>query len=348
MSSSSLLIVSLPRLLLGLLFSSVAVAATDLSPQALAQRGLAAGAHYPGLAGLCDLDMRFRVAGRRSSDSDSTANASQRRSLTDEERAARRAAAVIEPTQVFDNLYFVGNRQVASWVLATDDGLILIDAMNTNDQAETIITAGIRQLGLDPEQLRYLIITHGHGDHYGGQQYLVEHFAPRIIMSEAEWVELEKPFQEIFSPRWGPAPSRDVAVQDGDSLTLGDTRIDFFVTPGHTPGTLSLMFPVEHRGERYQALLWGGTGLNFGPRIERIRQYSASAQRVAQHAQQVGVEVFLSNHPRRDNSVERLAALPVDDGGSHPFIDSNAMGALTLLRDCTAAQALRLELELES
>lgn len=304
------------------------------TPEFYAQRGMQAGQAYPGLANICDISKPLRMAGMRPRQE---AGANERR-----ERAPSQVP--LEPMQVFDNLYFVGTGGVASWALKTSEGLILIDALNNDGEAQRYIDAGLRKLGLDPADIRYLLITHGHGDHYGGQAYLVEKFKLRVVMSEQDWQELEKPKLEFSSPRWGQPPKRDMAVEDGELLTLGDTQVQLYVTPGHTPGTLSLIFSVYDHGVEHKVALWGGTGLNFGPDRQRILAYSASAERFRMLAKEQGVRIFMSNHPARDGARERLPMLKQRQPGEpHPFVAESAqvLGAFELLRDCSYAQALK-------
>ena len=97
-----------------------------------------------------------------------------------------------EPGQVFENLYFVGSAWVSAWVLKTSEGLILIDALNNADEAGALIEGGMRKLGLDPAQIRYLIVTHGHGDHYGGAVSLVEKYRMRVVATELDWSMMER------------------------------------------------------------------------------------------------------------------------------------------------------------
>ncbi|RBO84022.1 MBL fold metallo-hydrolase [Marinomonas aquiplantarum] len=321
-----------------LTFSHHGMAQTTLSPQALVAQGLAAGKDYPGLANICAIDQPLRDITARKSGS-----RNKKRTLTDEQRAERAKRSYIEPQQVFDNLYFVGNRSVASWVIKTSEGLILLDAMNSNRQAEEVIAAGIKKLGMDPHDIRYLIIAHAHGDHYGGQEYLVKSFQPRVVMSDADWTELESPEPEIVNPKWGKAPTRDITIHDGEVIELGDTKVELYVTPGHTLGTISLIFPVKDGGKTHMAAMWGGTGLNFGPNIERLQMYTDSAARFKQLADDKGVDVFLSNHPTRDNSVERMQALQQrQPDQAHPFVDENATNAFALLRDCSLARVVKI------
>lgn len=324
-----------------LLFSGILVMtccsahAEQQTPEYYAQRGMQAGQAYPGLANICDISKPLRMAGMRPRQE---AGANERR-----ERASSQAP--LEPMQVFDNLYFVGTGGVVSWALKTSEGLILIDALNNDGEAQRYIDAGLRKLGLDPADIRYLLITHGHGDHYGGHAYLVDKFKPRLVMSEQDWQELEKPKLEFSSPRWGQPPMRDIAVEDGELLTLGDTQVQLYVTPGHTPGTLSLIFSVYDQGVEHKVALWGGTGLNFGPDRQRILAYSASAERFRVLAKEQGVDIFMSNHPARDGARERLPMLKQRQPGEvHPFVaeSTQVQGALELLRDCSYAQALKL------
>src|SRR5216684_2711407 len=78
----------------------------------------------------------------------------------------------LEPMQVMDELYFLGSRWTTAWAIKTAGGIIIVDAMDNADEAEHYIEGGLRKLGLDPAEIRYVVISHAHGDHYGGAQYL--------------------------------------------------------------------------------------------------------------------------------------------------------------------------------
>jgi metallo-beta-lactamase class B len=157
------------------------------------------------------------------------------------------------PAAAFDNLYFVGGAWSSAWALKTSEGIILIDALNNPPEAEALIETGLRKLGLDPAQIRYIVVSHGHGDHYGGAQYLAEKYKSRVVMSEADW-RMVATGLEFTSRQWPAPPARDIAVKPGESLTLGDTTIVFQATPGHTWGTLSPVFPVRSGGKTHRAM----------------------------------------------------------------------------------------------
>ena len=192
------------------------------------------------------------------------------------------------PGQAFDNLYYVGAAWVSAWVLKTSEGLILIDALNNKKEAADLIEGGMRRLGLDPAQIRYVLVTHGHGDHYGGAQMIAERYGARIVASEIDWKMMETGL-EFDSKMWDRPPQRDIAIKDGDTLTLGDTTVRFVITPGHTLGTISPVFDVRDGGRVHKAMIWGGTSFNFGRDMVRLDGYIAQTERMRElTAQRLG------------------------------------------------------------
>lgn len=329
----SLIIPILALVMLGL---NASYLSAEMRAEDYAKLGLKYQARFPGLASLCDLNTPFKIAGQR-------VKASGQQDKTNKKR---KRSEPIPATKVFDNLYFVGTGGVSSWVLKTEEGLILIDALNNTQQAKKYIEKGLISLGLDPNDLKYLIITHGHGDHYGGQAFLVKKYQTRLVMSDIEWSRLEQPKLDFSSSRWGTRPKRDISIEDGDTIQLGQTQVNIYVTPGHTPGTISLIFPVYDQGKKHMVALWGGTGLNYGPDQARILNYSKAAKRFGELANLANVDVFMSNHPKRDGSSEKLLAMNADtELKKHPFVmgQTSAQSAFQMLSHCTYAQALRIQ-----
>jgi metallo-beta-lactamase class B len=240
------------------------------------------------------------------------------------------------PGRAFDNLYFVGSKWVSCWALTTSDGIILIDAMDNEEEAERIVDGGLKTLGLDPSQVKTIIITHGHGDHYGGVNYLVRRYNSRVVLSEADWTMMETNL-EFDDPLWGRPPKRDISIVDGDKVCLGDTTVDLLITPGHTMGTISPVFDVWSGSQKHRALLWGGTAFNFGRKPERLQSYIDATARTREMASQQGVDVFISNHNLYDDSVAKLAAKTAD--GENPFVlgKPTAQRALTVMNECAQA-----------
>jgi metallo-beta-lactamase class B len=150
-------------------------------------------------------------------------------------RAPVAAIADIEPAKIFDNLYFLGISNVSAWALTTSAGIIVLDALDNPNEAQQYIEGGLSKLGLDPAQIKYVVVTHAHGDHYGGAQYLADKFHAHIVMSDIDWKVLEGPRRANYPANWGPIPKRDMSVKDGDRLTLGDTTIEFYHLDHHAP-----------------------------------------------------------------------------------------------------------------
>jgi len=101
----------------------------------------------------------------------------------------------IQPAKVFDNLYFVGSKIHNSWALTTREGIILLDTLFTYSEEE--IVGGLKKLGLDPATVKYVIITHAHGDHVGGAKLMQDRFHSRIVMGAPDWDSIERTTRRV-------------------------------------------------------------------------------------------------------------------------------------------------------
>jgi metallo-beta-lactamase class B len=235
----------------------------------------------------------------------------------------------VEPFQVFDNLYYVGARWVASWLLVTNEGLIVFDALY-GDLTDLVID-NIRELGFDPNDIRYLIGTHAHYDHIGGARRFQQEFGTVVMMTEEDWQMTEQP--PVY--REYPTPIRHLSASNGSTLNLGRTQMRFMTTPGHTPGVLSTLFTVYDDGFPHNAFMFGGVGLNFDG-VERTELYIDSVERIQQLE---GIEVNIPNHPSSGDVFARYEALQErEEGDPHPFIDPQGFSAWldTLLANAQA------------
>src|ERR1700761_188305 len=216
----------------------------------------------------------------------------------------------LAPMQVMDELYFLGNYWTSAWAIKTSAGIIVIDALDNGAEAKEYIEDGLRTLGLNPADIKYVVVSHAHGDHYGGAEYLKEKFNPRIVMSEIDWKVFEDPaFNPKRIPLFDPPPKRDMAVKDGDTITLGDTTLKLYVIPGHTLGTLATVFTVHDHGQAHRAVAWGGTAYNFGPLPDRLQIYYDTPAKYRGGMKQENTDIFLSNHVSFDAAVAKMAAL---------------------------------------
>ncbi len=243
-----------------------------------------------------------------------------------------------EPAQVFDNVYWLGTKFHSSWAVRTSAGLILIDSM-FNYAVEDEIVGGLKKLGLNPADIKYVIISHAHGDHDQGAKLLQDRYGARIIMGAPDWDATMKATNMA-----GGIPKRDMDAGDGQKLTLGDTTITIVQTPGHTLGTLSYLIPIKDKGKTLTAAYSGGMGFNFPRNPERFDTYIASAEKMRLAAKAAGASIVFSNHSMYDHAWtrSRVARKPGEDS---PFvIGAEAVDRyFTVLRECAVAGKLRLK-----
>jgi metallo-beta-lactamase class B len=234
----------------------------------------------------------------------------------------------VAPFRIAGNLYYVGNADVSSHLIDTGDGLILIDT--AFPQTVYLLLESIRRLGFDPDDICLIVHCHGHYDHFGGTRALVELTGARTALGEADieiltsrpdlsWApEYGVPFYETFEV--------DEPLTDGQVVSLGDTTIECVNVPGHTPGSMSLLFEVTEGGRSLAAGLHGGPGLNtlseaylaqYGLSMERRVDYLGSLKRVGQRT----VDIHLGGHPEQNDTLGKRARMR--DGEVNPFIDAS-------------------------
>ena len=205
-----------------------------------------------------------------------------------------------EPVKVFDNLYFFGQSEYSVWAITTSQGIIVLDTI-FDYSVEDEVAGGMKKLGLDPANIKYAIVSHAHPDHDGGAKFLQDHYGTRVIMSPADWDVLDK--RTI-----GTKPKRDIEATDGQKLTLGDTTLTLYITPGHTPGTISTLFPVKDNGTPHLAALWGGVGLN--PDRERVQTLHPLGAAIQRHREAGGS----GYHPDQSHRLGPVQDQPADAG----------------------------------
>ncbi|KAM5343751.1 hypothetical protein ACJ41O_012288 [Fusarium nematophilum] len=244
----------------------------------------------------------------------------------------------VTPAQPFDSLFFVGYSYVSAWAIDTGDGLILIDSLNNAEEAQRVIVPGLEAFGYTPRDIKALVITHEHFDHYGGAAWFQETYDTPIYASKAAWSGM-KSLEDT--------PKEDKTLADGDVLKIGNTSIRVFLTPGHTPGTLSLIFPVYDRGQKHFAGLYGGGGIPS--RAEDKTTQIQSFLRFARLAKKSDVDVLVSNHQTQDHTLQNLDILANRQCSDkrcslpNPFVVGNEQYVryLELMAKCVQLQAAR-------
>ncbi|WP_234117865.1 MBL fold metallo-hydrolase [Clostridium hydrogenum] len=223
----------------------------------------------------------------------------------------------LKPTKVFDDLYCIGSRSVVAWVLDTTEGIILIDSMWDNHDAQLIID-GMKRLGLDPKRIKYIIVTHGHGDHYGGAQFIKDKYKAKIAMSETDYNFMNTMNSGANGPR-SPKCSVDIMISDGQKLQLGDKEVIIVETPGHTPGCVSLIFPVNDGDKTYNVAQWGGSGAPVD--LDGKMAYQKSIEHFAKYAKEKHVSVEITAHLFSENGYANLETVSkMENGEANPFV----------------------------
>jgi len=225
----------------------------------------------------------------------------------------------IAPGRIAGNTYFVGTVPASTHIIDTGDGLIMIDPGYA--EPLPIIIDSVWRLGFDPMDVKKILISHGHLDHFGAVPMMKAISGAEVYIGEYDadcargkqdysWAkELKKPLV-TFEP--------DHEIKDGDVITLGNTSVRCFHTPGHTPGVCSFLWNVEHNGKCYTAGMHGGVGFNTlsGEYLTNNRfsfdlrdKFIAGCRRLLEEK----VEIFIGNHVQNNDTVGKLAKVAAGD-----------------------------------
>lgn len=250
------------------------------------------------------------------------------------------STAFIEPFCIFGNLWYVGDRRVCSHLIDTGDGLILFDTGYRN--ATHLLLESIRRAGFDPKDIKIIIHSHGHFDHFGGGNDMRALFGSKVYMSAVDTQLLrEKPERALTC--WGPVPYEDICLpdvelQDGDHIRLGNTDIRCVLTPGHTLGTMTFFFDVTDGVRTLTAGYMGGVGLltvykdfcrKFDLPLDLCERMLQSIDKVWDEK----ADILLGNHPSQNCTLQKRAWM-LENPGKNPFINPEAWHIfLTQLRE---------------
>ncbi len=231
----------------------------------------------------------------------------------------------MKPFQITDNLWYVGNKDVAVHVLDTHSGLILFDT--GYPQTAYMLLESIREAGFDPHDIKYILHTHMHYDHIGATRRLVEKYGCKTFVGRGDADFLTEKTELLWHREYGAAYHEyfhpDVLLDDEDIVELGDSKIRCIAAPGHTPGTMCYFFETEYKGERYTAALHGGLGLNTLS-SEYMGKHGITGWREAyretiEKLRPFRVDITLGAHPVFNAAFEKNAKKTND---FNPFIDS--------------------------
>jgi metallo-beta-lactamase class B len=251
-----------------------------------------------------------------------------------------RASTYLEPKKAFDDLYWMGTPSRSTWALTTSEGIILYDTQGVYD-AEDVIVGGLKKLGLDPAEVKYVIISHAHENEVGGAKLMQERYGAHIVMGAGDWDMVDQSVNGFPDGK----PKRDIVATDGMKITLGGTTAAIYLMPGHTPGTISGIFGVHDHGHPLTVAYSGGTEFNFVNDVAHFDTYLASERKFAAIAAAAGATIILGSQSQFDGAALKLRTLADRRGGeAHPLDVGAAAVARYFKIEDECAQAVRLKL----
>lgn len=253
-------------------------------------------------------------------------------------------AVVVGGQRLFDNFYWIGNTGIGAWLITSNDGYILFDTMNSEADARDIILPAMKQLGLDPMKIRYLVFGHGHFDHTGGGEYIQRTTGAKAVMHRDDW---KLYMQSSGRPGRGAAASSDAAplpkmkhdidATDGMTLKVGDVTATMFTMTGHTPGSIGMVVPVKFQGREHPILL-----VTAGTDVNTRGDFVGGYEHIWDEAVAMKVESVMQAHP--NTNMNLLARTKYVHEHYPPPTNPLLYGAdrtkryIDIMRNCTLAR----------
>jgi len=223
------------------------------------------------------------------------------------------------PHRIVGNLYYVGSKSLASFLIATPEGHILI---NTNwEDGVPNLRKSVEDLGFDFGDIRIILGSHAHGDHMQGDA-LVKELTGAAVMAMAQDVPLLRNMRS--GDREHPV---DAILHDGDTVSLGGSTLVARLTPGHTPGCTTWTMTIEEDGKSYDVVIIGSMGSNPGFQFVDNPTNPTIAEQYKQGfavLRSLSPDIPLASHPAMYGMVGKWERL---GGETNPFVDPDGYWA---------------------
>lgn len=237
----------------------------------------------------------------------------------------------VKPFQIYGNLYYVGDSWVCTHLVDTGQGLLMFDAGNCG--AEAMLIQSIWEVGFHPADVKWIVLSHGHVDHFGAANFFKRMFGTKIYMGAPDArMFRERPELSMIQESGNCMDTLfdvDVEIQDGDEMIFGNTKVQFRLVPGHTEGCIACFFDVKHGKESKRVGYYGGFGFNtlqkdflieIGDTDFKAREaYLSSLEKVRDEK----VELFMGNHTANVDLLQKREYM-LEHPGENPFVDSGA------------------------
>ena len=249
--------------------------------------------------------------------------------------------ARIDPFKIADNLYYVGDKKVCIHLIDTGDGFILIDSGYLG--AAHLLVDSIWRIGFDPKNVRWIIHTHGHSDHYGASEEFRNMYGTKLAISKVDAQLISGTSISNANFPLAKVPEFDREIEDGEIFELGNVKIRCILTPGHTDGVLSLFFNVTYNGKTYLAGMMGGAGTNALtlPYVCRNKRKTDPAKDMLLSIEKIWnepVEIHLGNHPSNNQTLQKRETQLAE--GGNPFISPDSWHSFLTKLKATAQKIM--------
>ena len=267
-------------------------------------------------------------------------------------------AKVIGLQRLFDNFYWIGNTGIGAWLITSNDGYILFDTMNSEDDAKNIIIPEMKKANLDPMKIKYMVFGHNHFDHTGGGEYIQKLTGAKAVMHRDDWEIYLKSSgrgggrgrgrggdaaaETATAPPPPPAAplpkmKRDIDATDGMTLKVGDVTATIFQMTGHTPGSIGMVVPVRYQGRQHPILL-----VTAGTDVHNRESFVGGYEHIWDEAIRMKVENVMQSHP--NTNMNLLARTKYVNDHYPPAKNPLLYGAarteryINIMRNCTLAR----------
>jgi metallo-beta-lactamase class B len=252
------------------------------------------------------------------------------------------------PHHIAGNIYYVGTRGLASFLITTPKGHILINS----DLESTVpmIRDSVEKLGFHFSDVKILLISHAHFDHAAGSALIKKMTGAKYMVMDADVAEVESggktDFQYGDSPDAQFAPTKvERVLHDGDAVKLGGTVLVAHLTPGHTRGCTTWAMRVADAGKTLDVVIVGSPNVNSGYKLVNnaaYRQIVQDYELTFKTLKSLPCDIFLGAHGSYYGMEGKFARL--NQGGANPFIDPEGYKSYVAERE----QAFLAELKKQS
>jgi metallo-beta-lactamase class B len=246
-----------------------------------------------------------------------------------------------EPFKIIDNVYYVGTDGLASYLITSPQGHILVDTVMP--EATSQIKSSIEKLGFKVADIKYLLNTHAHIDHTGGLAEMKQASGAQLVAGEADKPLLEGGYYPGAREETAlafPPVKVDRTVREGDTVTLGNVTLTARETPGHSPGCTSWAFKVKDGDATRSVLIFcsGTVALNRLATNPTYPGIVTDYRKTFARAKDMKVDVLLAPHPEMYRMQDKRAM--ISDGAPNPFVNPGEFNAYAATLEKAFEEAL--------